>query len=547
MSLAVAAAVVAVATPIPQVTGGDPPAFVGKPAAARPLHPPPVPQHPQMAPNGRSLLHEDAWQTDASTRAGPLGRDVQVASTFFARDCASVTFDTRGRIVTVCVGLDRPVAMILDARTLDTIDSMDLPPRDPATGNPFTGFGGGGYFFLDNQDRAWVPTTSRHVYVLEAGDALEQIADYDLSAHVPSGDAIISALPEWGGGVLWFASRQGVLGTLDVRTGKVESVQLEPNGNSFAVSEEGGVYVVTDGALYRFVVGADGKPQQRWRSGYENTGETKPGQTQPGSGTTPTIMARGLVAITDNADPMQVVVFTEAGRKVCSVPVFERGAGSTDQSLIAVGRSLIVENNHGYTGPAATEGGRTTTPGLTRVDVRRDLSGCRVRWTSQETAPSVVPKVSIANGLVYTYTKPAGDDDDPWYLTALDFRTGATVYKALAGTGLGFNNNYAPVTIGPDGTAYVGVLGGLVALRDAQAPPQPSGRERPRLRLVGCAARPRLAGRDVGWVRKRRFVRRGRRVIARIVLTDLRRVKRARRLPVRCGSGSSRPRTAPGA
>ena len=27
-----------------------------------------------------------------------------------------------------------------------------------------------------------------------------------------------------------------------------------------------------------------------------------------------------------------------------------------------------------------------------------------------------------------------------------------------------FNNNYAPVTIAPDGTAYVGVLGGLVAL-----------------------------------------------------------------------------------
>ena len=49
---------------------------------------------------------------------------------------------------------------------------------------------------------------------------------------------------------------------------------------------------------------------------------------------------------------------------------------------------------------------------------------------------------------------------------AIDFRRGTTVYKKLAGTGLGFNNNYAPVSIGPDGTAYVGVLGGLVLLRD---------------------------------------------------------------------------------
>jgi hypothetical protein len=29
---------------------------------------------------------------------------------------------------------------------------------------------------------------------------------------------------------------------------------------------------------------------------------------------------------------------------------------------------------------------------------------------------------------------------------------------------LGYNNNYAPVTIGPDGSAYVGTLGGLVRI-----------------------------------------------------------------------------------
>jgi len=38
----------------------------------------------------------------------------------------------------------------------------------------------------------------------------------------------------------------------------------------------------------------------------------------------------------------------------------------------------------------------------------------------------------------------------------------------LAGTGTYFNNNYAPVSIGPDGSAYVGTLGGLVKLRDGK-------------------------------------------------------------------------------
>ena len=65
-------------------------------------------------------------------------------------------------------------------------------------------------------------------------------------------------------------------------------------------------------------------------------------------------------------------------------------------------------------------------------------------------------------------------------------RTGRTAFKVLAGDGLGFNNNYAPVTLGPDSTAYVGVLGGLVALRDATPPPRIQ-QPRPTARLrVNC-------------------------------------------------------------
>ena len=87
-----------------------------------------------------------------------------------------------------------------------------------------------------------------------------------------------------------------------------------------------------------------------------------------------------------------------------------------------------------------------------------------------------MPKLSAANGIVYTYTKdPQPDDQDAWYLTALDFRTGKTLYKRLGGEGLGHNNNYAPITLGPDGTAYVGVLGGLIGLRDATPPPGAAG------------------------------------------------------------------------
>ena len=51
-------------------------------------------------------------------------------------------------------------------------------------------------------------------------------------------------------------------------------------------------------------------------------------------------------------------------------------------------------------------------------------------------------------------------------MTALDWRNGDTLWMQYAGSGLSFNNNYAGLALGPDGTAYLGVIGGIIALRD---------------------------------------------------------------------------------
>jgi hypothetical protein len=411
-----------------------------------PLRSPKVPRHPFMAPNGRSNLHVDAYQTDANRGPGPLGHRLAVVASAQGGDCGSVTFDSAGRIVTVCVGLAGPTYKLLDARTLEASATLALPSRQSLGGNIFQDFAGGGYFYLDHRDRAVILTTTRHVWVVHQG-RLER--DYDLTAAVPSGDKIISALPDWSGRI-WFVSTGGVVGTLDRGSGSVRSTDTgEGIANSFSVDDEGGVYIVTNRALYRFGTARTGAPNVIWRLRYRNSGRQKPGQVAPGSGTTPTVFGRG-------------------GRRVlCRAPVFRRGASATDQSLIAVGRSLIVENNYGYTGPDATSGGKSTRPGLERVDAAR----CRRVWRSREVAPSVVPKVSLATGLVYTYTKPRRSDGiDAWYLTAIDFRTGRTVFRRRAGAGVGFNNNYAPVTLGPDGSAYVGVISGLVRFSDTGPP-----------------------------------------------------------------------------
>ncbi len=477
---AVPAAASVPAQPIPEGPEADSvPAFIGAPASPRPARAPTVPSHPFMAANGRSNIHVDAYQTDTYTGSGPLGRNMQRLSTFQASECASVTFDHAGRIVAVCVGIEHPRVVLLDPLTLDLLASFDLPPRQLSAsgGNPFTDFSGGGYFYLDHLDRAVIPTTTRHIWVIgqttgPLGPAFTLARDYDVSLAVPLGDSIISALPDWSGRI-WFVSAAGVVGTVDPASGAVKSLNLaEKIGNSFAVDETGGVFIVSDGGLYRFDATASGAPAITWREPYANTGVKKPGQTQAGSGTTPTLMGKAYVAITDNADPMDIVVFrreksVSKPRLVCVQPVFEKGASDTDQSLIGADRSMVVENNYGYSGLAATEQGATTTPGIERVDINKSGTGCRKVWHNDERAPSVVPKLSLATGLVYTYTKPpTSDGTDAWYFTAIDFHTGQTVYKRLAGTGLGFNNNYAPVTIGPEGSAYVGALGGLVRLWD---------------------------------------------------------------------------------
>jgi hypothetical protein len=463
------------APPVP--IAGDPLGFTAAPFEGTPAVPnpigavPAVPQNPFMAPNGRNNLHNDAYMTDTYRVSGPLADGPEISS-LFARECASITFDSQGRIVTICVGLDRPVLALLDPHTLATLAAMPLPVRNPqSSSNPFTDFSGGGYFYLDNQDRAVLSTNERHLMevAITAGPAFTVTRDYDLSGVVPADDGIVSALPDWAGR-FWFVSRDGIVGTVDRGTGAVRIVRLAGEGisNSFAVDETGGVYIVSDKALYRFDAGTDGSPLVSWRQVYPNSGIHKPGQSDAGSGTTPTLMGSGWVAITDNADPMDIQVYKRArsvtgSRLVCSQPVFRPGASATDQSLIGTDRSLIAENNYGYSGVAATMNGGVTEPGLARVDVTNGR--CRTVWTSNERAPSVVPKLSLANGLVYTYTKPQRADRlDAWYLTALDFRTGRTVYRRLAGTGFGYNNHYAPVTLAPDGVAYVGVLGGVVEL-----------------------------------------------------------------------------------
>ena len=457
------------------------PAYEGAPATARSVTATIAEQNPFMAPNPNSNIHNDTWMTDAYQRPGPLGNSpVTQSEAKKSALCGSIAFDSQGRIVTVCPSIPfPPVARIIDPDTLATIGEYELPDAvDPEGTKEYQNFSGGGYFFLDDEDRMWVPTKTNHIFVLGQtadGQGLTLLRDYDLTGVLDSEtERIPSALPDFKG-LIWFASKaNGKVGTLNPETGRLRVKRIgEEIQNSFAVAKDG-VYIVSDKRMYRFKAGRTGKPRVIWKKRYPNSGQVKPSMVNAGSGTTPTIMKGGYVAIADNADPMNVVVYRTARRlrgkkrEVCRVPVFTEGASATENSLITAGRSLIVENNYGYGDPFDTEIGEPTEPGFARVDIKKKARGCKLVWTNTDArAPTLVPKLSTETGLIYAYTRPPDPSGaEGYYWTGVDFRSGETVWTQYAGSGLLYNNNYAGLALGPDGTAYLAVTGGIIALRD---------------------------------------------------------------------------------
>ncbi|MFE2990347.1 hypothetical protein [Streptomyces sp. NPDC059262] len=482
--------------------------YAGAPAEARPVPGQAPPQHPYLAANGRSGMHADAAGSGTYPWSGPLGNTPTASSEKMAvlgGECATVTFDKDGRIVTVCGTFTGFLVKLLDPQTLKTLAEYKLPQR-PSTVEAITRLdfskifkdtSGGAYSYLDNEDRLVLADSRQHIIRLahertaDGSWRFRVTDDWDLTGQVPhdcvswtnlypSGtcDPVTSVMPDWQGRI-WWVTRQGRVGAVDPAGGTIKSVQLpgEEIQNSFSVAEDG-VSIVTDHALYSFEAAADGTPEAVWRQTYDRGTGTKPGSVNQGSGTTPDLFGAGedYVAITDNADDRMNILVYRRGRDVpddrrlvCKVPVFGSGASTTDNSLISYGDSLVVENNYGYENITSLTFGRSVVGGVTRVDVRKDGSGCDTVWESKVRSPSTVPKLSTANGLLYFYTKdPNSLGIDAWYLTAVDFRTGEPRWKQLAGTGIAYDNNWAPVTLGPDGTAYVGVFNGLVAVRDGR-------------------------------------------------------------------------------
>jgi len=456
-----------------------------------------IAQHPFLAPYAGNNMHCDAYMSDTYNASGPLGVNAQVSSrTQGFGGYGTVGFDSAGRLVAVYGNARSYQLELMDPFTLEELANYDLPPRPwywlLQGVLPWEYLGAGMYFYLDHQDRAIVPTTENTIQVIqvpdpEPGGDFELVREYDLTEYVvpmrwPKKDTVAWVLPEWSGEYYWYATTAGIVGTVHVGSGAVRTVRLEGEiiENSFAVGEDG-VYILSDYAMYRFGRDGSGGIVIDWRTEYDRGPQQKLGHITRGSGTSVTLMGGldGLVAIADNAEPRINMLFLRRsdGVVVCSAPVFAEGKSGTDVSTVGFEHadengdgasvySVLVENNWGHhTFPRSRP-----EPGLTRVDVTRQDDGtyrCDEIWASEERSICVF-KLSLGNGLAYMYWRGETGPITKWYFTAVDFRTGETVYKRLTGTGVGYNNWAGAIFLHPDGgMAYSTTIFGLVAMRDA--------------------------------------------------------------------------------
>jgi hypothetical protein len=372
--------------------------------------------------------------------SGPVGESPTVTTKSYGiSDCGPIQFDEDGRLVLVCGG-ERPVVRIVDPGNLRQVRSTEL-----------AGTGCVGQLIVDGDDV--VASSGQRIFRLGVSDLVVE-SSVDLSGELDADDCL-SGLGADLSGRVWFSTDAGVVGVVVGKQARV--VDLSDRVERPLTVTDDGVYVAGADALHRVSL-VNGSPVADWAAAYDDGGSR---------GSSPVALPDGLVAVADNRDPRLQVVFHRAdtGEVVCRAEVFDDDEGATDGGLVAAGTGVVVQNSHGYHGPRSTVLGRTTSRGIARVDV---VDGrCQVTWTTDMNATSGAPAVSTDDGLVYVWTKRhSWLGVDAWYLSALDLTSGRLVWARRTGLNPLVDNHGGAVTLGPDRSAYVPVLGGLVRVAD---------------------------------------------------------------------------------
>jgi hypothetical protein len=423
---------------------------------------------PDVGPNGTSTMHGDAGASDTTPYAGPGAHPRPAQTVPLGAVCPTILAGSDGLVQALCTGyLDRaPALHLLDPDTFLPTATLHLEKGSLL---------GGVYAYVDGEDRL-VTADGSGAILLIAHDRNGPLGSWRLfvERRIPVRDSITTLNPGYDGRI-WFGTADGKVGYADPRTGAVRSTRLPGRtqivANSIASSPEG-TSVVTDRATYLVTADRRGRIDVAWRRTYDRGPARKPGQLSRGSGATPTFFGprtgHEYVAITDNARPRAhlLVYRARTGERVCQVPLFNRTSSGTENSPIGWRDQIYVASTYGYPYPATPDGAGEADPatadfvgGMQRFRVRRN--GCELVW-SEPIRSAAVPKLSIAEGVIYTVTR---SDAQLYQLARIAPEDGAVLSETPLGLGPLADTLQMVGTVLPDGTLLQGSTSGLSVVR----------------------------------------------------------------------------------
>lgn len=483
--------------------------FISSAVTAKPLQPKPVYKPESMN------MHQDGGNTGTVDYPGPLGHNLDVTTAL--EGVCIILWSKSGQAVGgyTTIGLS---GLKWGLAALDSslkVQTTWFPEVDGQTINV-------AYMeLMQETDQIILMTKESQIYIVQlliSDDGtphLDQSVTFNLTSTLAPGELLMNAMYDANNN-LWFSSSglhlQGVHGddlqnsstigylpsggTSDMHIMHIENQMIE---NSITIKDNI-AYVITGpsgeddkpnakGYMYTFGAGSGTSLTTHWKVEYDAGDVKKPGAFACGSGATPALIGDDYIAITDNAnDCVNLIIYHQNAKEhddlvVCKLPIFESGKSNIDIALLVQKQdskySVFLCND--YNAPALYYANTTLnddwnnltqmSPGVACIDVMSD-GKCELTWEVEDLHIQSVPIISTKNGLMYGYTQSVKDSlygNWVWYVVALDWETGKEMWRVRTGAGGTYNDDYEPGALGPDGSFFQSVIGGVIRVRDGES------------------------------------------------------------------------------
>ena len=470
-----------------------------------------LPQNPGMATNNFNSGHQDSYCSESVGLTGPTSKTLKLIKQFNPFGFVSIQACNSNNQMIAASFFEEFFLIVYDS----DCHIISATPYARLSGRTFAG----GYFYLNADDDSVVCTTSQlqcyptayvpkqsRVYPLKPKWISDDIVK--LVTGQSDSNTLYTALPVWGQTNLYWCLLAGksdgtnpaymavVKISPDTSKHGCETTLIDSkpfcdqwNNNSFAVDEDGAYFVLNaltpsaQPASYGSLIcctydSSTNKISQKWSYQYKSCGYLKTGQTNIGSGTTPTLTVDNsgakCVSITDNAAPRMnvVVVNRDTGDLISETPVFSKMRSADEASLIGVKDKIIVENNFGHTLDYPFSQLVSNEPGMNLITVNPSDTSAEIVWDNSYTTFFGMSMLARESGIIFSFSgswyETESSTSGPEYsVIAIDSFDGRIIWRIPIGRGLKYCHEYGGIYFNHSGTSlYVGTNLYLISIQD---------------------------------------------------------------------------------